>query len=187
MRELTAQQQRMLERFVTSNGKVAVTRVGCWVGTGIKPHRQVLDSLVKRKLVKLNRNGYVVTPEGRKTAKVQKAKARPDGEAKRKVGRPKGGPGYGGRPPDRAIRRTIDARALIAQLEKELRRPVDPLEGLLRFAANEDMTENFRRDCMTQALPYIYPHGWDLSKLGPKELDVLSELEKKAKVEEVVN
>lgn len=49
------------------------------------------------------------------------------------------------------------AMEVLAQLEEELGRPVNPLEGLLRLGSDPNQPTDVRVTCMTSALPYLYP------------------------------
>ncbi len=49
------------------------------------------------------------------------------------------------------------AMEVMTQLERDLGRPVNPLEGLLRIGSDPDQPTDVRVQCMAECLPYIYP------------------------------
>lgn len=70
---------------------------------------------------------------------------------KTKTGRPVG------RPKGSISKRRAMAQEVLAQLETELGKSVNPLEGLLRIGADVNQPMPIRVQCMSESLPYLYP------------------------------
>ena len=49
------------------------------------------------------------------------------------------------------------AREILAQLEEDLGKSINPLEGLLRIGADTSQPMDVRIQCMRECLPYIFP------------------------------
>lgn len=69
----------------------------------------------------------------------------------KKTGRPVG------RPKGAISKRRAVAQEVLAQLEAELGKSVNPLEGLLRIGADTAQPMAVRVQCMTESLPYLFP------------------------------
>jgi hypothetical protein len=63
----------------------------------------------------------------------------------------------GGRPRGSISKKRLQAQDILSQLEAELGREVNPLEGLLRIGSDTKQPLSIRVQCMTEALPYLYP------------------------------
>lgn len=71
--------------------------------------------------------------------------------SKTKTGRPVG------RPKGSISKRRAVAHEVLAQLEAELGRAVNPLEGLLRIGADVNQPMAIRVQCMSESLTYLFP------------------------------
>ena len=69
----------------------------------------------------------------------------------KKIGRPVG------RPRGSISKRRQMAQEVMNQLEAELGRQVNPLEGLLRIGSDLTQPVAIRVQCMAESLPYLYP------------------------------
>jgi hypothetical protein len=69
----------------------------------------------------------------------------------KKTGRPVG------RPKGAISKRRAVAQEVLAQLEAELGKSVNPLEGLLRIGADTAQPLAVRVQCMSESLPYLFP------------------------------
>lgn len=75
----------------------------------------------------------------------------------------------GGRPRGAISKKRAAAHEVMVKLERELGRPVNPLEGLLRIGSDPQQPISLRVQCMTEACPYLFP------KLQNQALDVTQE------------
>jgi hypothetical protein len=63
----------------------------------------------------------------------------------------------GGRPRGSVSKKRAMAHEILTQLEKQLGRECNPLEGLLRIGADSTQPVSVRVQCWSEALPYLYP------------------------------
>jgi hypothetical protein len=189
---LSKSQQDLIDDLV---GGCQIDKQGYVIGNGVhrKADTRTVKALYARRLIRRHRDKtWHHTPAGKKVASPKRGKVVEGSGGLDKKSLPRKGPG---RPKGSLSKRTFNAREIVARLEAELKRPVDPLEGLLRMAARcEKKDPGLAVECQRAALPYLYPrlssvehggvagepiqheHKVDVRQLSQEKLDQLEEI-----------